>query len=149
MPQASRAVTGEQIVLYAQVANVCLGVGLLFWGIAPAIVSRLVTGDAPHWSELTANSVIMVLGMVWLSLFVLMRRDVLWAYWCSFILATLLCGASVAVVTMADSYVSSSFLMLLAATTCFSNWLALGTKARAGAEARDAAEATRQPIRYI
>ena len=31
-------------ILFAHMACLCLGVGMLLWGIAPALVERLVTG---------------------------------------------------------------------------------------------------------
>ena len=66
-------------ILFAHMACLCLGVGMLLWGIAPALVERLVTGRVPHADRLLPDSLVLMLGVAFVGMHVLVRRGVLWA----------------------------------------------------------------------
>jgi len=114
-------------VLFAHVACLCLGVGMILWGLAPAVVAHLVTRRMPDPDALLVNSLVFMLGVAFLGMHVLVRRGVLWAAWAAFLLSALIAAAGLALLTVTGIRVTSSFLLLLSSCTCFATWLAIAT----------------------
>ena len=118
-------------IVMAHVTCLFLGVGMLFWGIAPAVIQRLLTGQSPSVRLLLMNGTIFVLGVAFIGMHVLVRRRVVWAIWSAFTASAFLSAAGFAMVTISKVHVGSSFLLLLAACCCFTSWLAIAHVSRA------------------
>lgn len=134
----------QHSVLFGQTSCLCFGIGLIIWGLAPAVIERIVTGSTPPLHMLTVNSVVFGLGALFIGATVLIRRRVRWAAWIAFAIAVMLAGASAAFVfSGGSSHVVSSFLLLLSAETGFATWLAIGGLAwlHANEQAEQAAQA--------
>lgn len=116
--------TTEHSLLYAQTSSACLGVGLVLWGFAPLVIERIVSGEAPTGQLLTANSAVVLTGLAFLLAASCMRRR-RWAAWLSFALSAILAAAGIVLTTLTGLHLSSSFVSLLSAATCFASWLAI------------------------
>jgi len=114
-------------VLFAQISCLCLGVGMVLWGVAPAFVQRLITHDPPSGTAILLNSLVFMLGGAFIGMHVLVRRGVRWAVWTAFSLSAFLAAAGLALTTVTGVGLSSSFLLLLSGCTCFATWLAIAT----------------------
>ena len=117
-------------LLYANAACLFLGVGMIFWGIAPDVVERLVTGKTPALNTLLLNSATFILGLAFIGMHVLLKRGIRWAAWAAFSTSAILASAGLALITSTGVQLVSSFLVLLSASTCFSSWLAIAALAR-------------------
>ncbi len=124
----------EDSLLFAQVSCLCLGVGMLIWGLAPAIVQRLVTGHAPDWDVFFVDSVVLLLGVAFVGLQALVARAVRWAVWTAFAISAMLAAAGLALTTIVGMRLTSSFLVLLSGWNAFACWLAIGALARKATE---------------
>ncbi len=114
-------------ILLAHISCLFLGVGMIFWGMAPELVQRLVTGHAPTLDTLLFNSATFSLGMAFIGMHVLLRRGVLWAAWAAFLASAVLAAGGLALITVIGIQFVSLFLLLLSGCTCFSSWLAIAT----------------------
>jgi|GEM_PF-1769221 len=117
-------------ILFAHIACLFMGVGMIFWSSAPGIVTRIVTGDAPSPSAIFFYSAACVLGLAFIGIHVLIRRGVLWSAWAAFITSAIIASAGLALITKNHSQLISSFIMLLSICTCFASWLAISTLSR-------------------
>ncbi len=125
-----RTSTNDNILFYSQVASLCLGIGLLLWGLAPAIVLRAVTGDGVNPFEMPVNFLTLLIGLTYIGLALLMQQRRRWAFCAAFLVsATIGAGALSTMVAGAGSG-SVSFLVLLSVVTCFSNWIAMASMGR-------------------
>ena len=118
-------------LLLAQLTCLLLGVGLLLWGMAPALVECIVSGKPQNWADLLANTTVLALGAAFVGLHVLMRRRVRWAAWVAFLLSASVVSVELALATADGMQLSNSFLLLLSGSTSFATWLAIGAFPRA------------------
>jgi len=122
--------TPEHNILFAHASCLCLGIGMLLWGLAPALVERLITDRAPSLHAFLLNSLVFVLGLAFIGMHVLVRRRIRWAVWAAFLVSATLAAAGLALTTASGFQLSSSFLLLLSMCTCFATWLAIATLTR-------------------
>ncbi len=115
----------EHSLLLAQAACLSLGTGLVLWGLAPAVIERIVTGHTPPLAMLAMNALIFLLGSAFLLSSFMIHARRRWAAWFAFGLAVMLGGAGVAIILATGMRSSSSFLLLISAVTSFSTWLAI------------------------
>lgn len=131
MESAARPTWSDQnILFYAEISALCLGIGLLLWGLAPAIVIRLVTGQAMNPFEMPINLLTLLLGVTYVGLSLLMHQQRRWAYWSAFFTSATIGAAGVSLLAVGASVGASSFLLMLSAVSCFANWVALGALSR-------------------
>lgn len=109
----------------AQLTALFFGVGMLIWGLAPAIVQRLVTGRMPELQTFAVGSVTIAVGLAFVVLGVFMGRGVRWAVRVSFITSALLAMATMALTAMQGFAVATIYPLLLSACTAGTSWLAL------------------------
>ena len=114
-------------IVFAHAACLALGVGMVFWGIAPALVERLVTGRPADLSMFLFNSTAFALGGAFIGLHALVRRGRRWAVWTAFTLSALLSATGLILTIIVGAQLTSSFLLVLSGSTCFATWLAIGT----------------------
>jgi Mn2+/Fe2+ NRAMP family transporter len=142
----------DHSLLLAQTACLCLGTGIVLWGLAPAIVQRLLTGQPPSLATLLPAALALPLGGAFIGMCVLVRRRVRWATWTAFLLSALLAAIGLALTTLAGVRLTSSFVILLSAGTCLATWLALATLAQESSQAAAKAVAEADPsthrVRY-
>ncbi len=129
----------RQRLLFARVACLSLGVALVLWGVAPALIDRAVTGEPAGLRVLAIGGTSILLGAVCVMLFVLMRSGGCWpmrvAFGLSLSLVTIALGGWV----LAGGHSVSLFLLVLAGSTTVATWLSLsyrGATARALGEAQ-------------
>lgn len=125
---AGRRMTGErasQCLVAAHACCLCLGLALLIWSLAPAVVERVLTGRAPHWTTLAFSSLTFVVGLLFVGFHFFIRGGVRWAMWAAFSLALLLVTAGVAATVTASASTPALFSLVLATGTVVATWLAL------------------------
>jgi len=135
----------RQALRLAQVACMFLGTALLLWGLAPAIVQRVVSGRTPPSATFTMGAVTMVLGVGFLTLSVLISRALIWALWATVLLAFGLVFAAVTTALVNGTGLPSLAPLLLAGGTAVTSWLAIGTL-KSEQRAKRASRLTRAPI---
>ena len=117
---------------WAQITNLVLGVALLVWGLAPAVVARLVTREAPPLATFALGALTMLLGVSFLGLSVLISRRIAWALWAALSLSVALILGNLALAWLVRDSAPSVFPLLLAGATAGMSWLALDAHRRAG-----------------
>lgn len=123
-------------ISFAHGSCLCMGIGLVLWGLAPLLIERLVTGKAPHASLLATNGVIFAMGAAFVTFHAYIRAERIWAAWASFALSSLIGGASVAIVISTAGQSASLLMLLLPAQTAIASWLAIGALMQAQAAAQ-------------
>lgn len=118
-------------ILFAAIACLCLGMAMALWGFAPALVARIVTGEAPPLTDTLLNNVGILLGFAMIGMHALIRQCVRWAIWTAFAISVLLLGSGLALVTLIGFRLESSCLLILAAATAISCWFSLESLAKA------------------
>lgn len=108
----------------AHIACLCLGVACICWGLAPAIVERVVTGQFPRPVTFASGSVTIVVGLLFLALHVYVRRGRRWAMWLTLAVSVAIFGFSAPNV-VAGGGISGSFLPIFAVCAAITNWLGL------------------------
>ncbi len=117
-----RARTGLTL---ARTTCLCMGFGLMLWGLAPALVERLLTGNAPSPQSLSMGAFAAALGLTFLALASQIRQRRLWSLWTAFALSTAITAMGIVLVTVMHLRPTSSFIMLLSGWTAFANWLGI------------------------
>jgi hypothetical protein len=130
--------THEKRLLAAHTSCLCLGLTLLLWGLAPAFVQRLATGQAPGLGMFISSGFVFVLGGVFISFHVLIRRGVRWSAWSAYFLSVALCGAGIALAFSRAPAMSGTAVLVLSGCSTLFTWLALSAWPRTGS-ARSAA----------
>lgn len=120
----------EHAQLFAQVSCLCLGLALAAWGLAPAVMERILTGHAPSLEAIAVRSMTLLTGVAFIGLHVLIRHDVAWALWSACALSSLMLLATLLAVLLGESGAVSIFPLFLASCTAFSTWLARAATAR-------------------
>lgn len=133
-------------IVYAHSACLCLGLGLIFLGIAPAAVERVVTRQAPELLVIAAGLTSVLVGMLFVTLHVFIRRGARWAVWAGFIAGLLLVlGWFVASMATSRGFMSLALPVLAGATTV-ATWVAL--KVSAASARRNAQAPTVRPAMH-
>jgi hypothetical protein len=138
-PGQSRATARAR---WAQLTSLVFGIALLVWGLAPTVVSRLVTGEAPTLANFGLGALVMLLGVCFLGLSVLIARGVGWALWTALWLAMVLAAGNLALTYLAGR-TPSVFPLLLAGATAGTCWWALDGRRGGPASTPPTAEATK------
>ena len=108
------------------------GAALVVWGLAPAIVERVASGQMPRLQTLGLGSGALLVGFTFIGLHRLIRKNVRWALYAAFGLSLAL---TITTLFAAWSGLKpSAFVLILSAGTTAGTWLALF-------EARDRATA--------
>ena len=116
---------------WAQITCVVLGIALLVWGLAPAVVARIVTRQAPSLTAFAMGALVMFLGVLFLVLSVLVSRGIVWALWVALALSVTLILGNLALAWLVHGGAPSVFPLLLASATAGMSWLALDAHRRA------------------
>jgi peptidoglycan/LPS O-acetylase OafA/YrhL len=112
----------------AWVSCLALGVGLLVWGLTPAVILRLVSRDPPPWQAFAMGSLTLLIGVTFVGLGTLIRHGVRWAVrvaLCGSIF--LLCG-TLAILLVGGTREVPVFPTLLVVATTLASWLAIATE---------------------
>jgi hypothetical protein len=131
MTMAGRQMTAEQAsqrLVAAHALCLCLGLALLIWSLAPAVVERVLTGHAPHWTTLAFSSLTFVVGLLFVTFHFFIRGGTRWAMWAAFGLALLLASAGIMATMMTSASTPALFSLVLATGTVIATWLALQEK---------------------
>jgi zinc transporter ZupT len=116
---------------WAQITCLVLGMALLVWGLAPAVVARIVTREAPALTTFALGALTMLLGVSFLGLSVLISRRTIWALWAALGLSVALILGNLALAWLVCDSAPSVFPLLLAGATAGMSWLALDASRRA------------------
>ena len=123
---ARKATPTNHRLLFAQAACLCLGLSMLLWGLAPAIVERALTGRVPGWDSFAIGGGTVFIGLTFIGLHHLIRQRVRWALWAAFVAALALTTLVVGVLMAEAGQRPSLFLLVFAAGTTVTTWLAIG-----------------------
>ncbi|QOJ15071.1 MAG: hypothetical protein HRU75_10630 [Planctomycetia bacterium] len=135
-PAPNEFVKTRASIVYAHASCLCLGLALIFWGLAPAIIERIVTSRSPDWLVMTAGAASIITGALFVGLHGFIRRGARWAVWTGFVTALVLLGGwFVASMTAPDRFLSV-VVPVLAGGTTVATWIALKFGAMRDATAR-------------
>lgn len=115
----------RQVLRSAQVACLSFGVALLAWGLAPAIVQRVVSGYAPQLETFAVDSVTLLLGVGLIGLCVPVGRGRNWALWTTLAVGLGLLVAGGGYMAIGGEGPPSPFVLLLAGCTVGTSLLGL------------------------
>lgn len=115
----------------AQATTMAFGVALLLWGLAPAVLMRLVTGKAPPLAAFAAGGVALALGVIYFVLGLLIGRRLGWAIWSTIVTVGLLTMVGLAVLFTGEASTYSVFPLLLGGATLGTCLMALETQRKA------------------
>ncbi|MFH1747599.1 MAG: hypothetical protein ABIG44_11205 [Planctomycetota bacterium] len=116
--------TTERLVI-ANITCICLGLALLIWGLAPALIERILTGRAPHAQSLLLGSTTIILGAIFISLYWPIRQGRRWALWAAFWLALMIVTVATISGIIWHSQGTTLFSLVLAGVTAITTWIAL------------------------
>lgn len=126
----------RQALLLAQITCVVFGIGLVGWGIAPAIMHRIASNRAPTLTGLLLNSTPILIGLTFIGLSSLVRRNVTWALWGTVLLSSLLLTAMFVGYAGGRTQSLALFPFLLAVSTALASLLALAARPEAARRER-------------
>ena len=112
----------------AQASCLVFGLGLVVWGLAPALVQRFSTGTTPTLDSLAAGSLSMLVGLGFIALAVLISRQLHWALWAALLASAALLVGGLAVTAILRSGGLAMFPVLFAGCTGLTSWLAIETR---------------------
>lgn len=130
--------------LLAEAACACLGVALLIWGLAPAIVERIVARHPPTWQSFALGSAALLVGLTFIGLHRLVRRQVRWALWAAFGTSLVLVTGTVVLTLLMTDRRPSLFLLIFSTGTTIATWLALREEREGCARGRPAQRPARE-----
>lgn len=130
MTLPSRSERNLTYILLTHTACLCLGIGMILWGLAPTLVNWIVSGRVPDLSTFPIKDPLLALGCAFLGLSLLVRRRIRSSLWVTFLLSALLTAGGLALITVNGIRLSSTFLPLVSGGTCFAGWLAIATSPR-------------------
>ncbi len=116
----------------AQLTCLWFGLGLLIWGLAPAVVQRIVSGRTPPLETFAIGSLTCFMGLSFLGLCLLIGRRVVWALWTSLFVSLGLVLSIIGLVLLGGFGVASICPLLLSACTAGASWLALEARKGSG-----------------
>lgn len=117
--------TPAERLLFARASCLCFGIGLLFWSLAPLIVTRMLRSDAPPVTDLLLNGATLLLAGLFISFYGLVREGSLWPIWSAFVASSIFLGAGLTISVMNGFAASSSFVLFLSAMTTLATWMAI------------------------
>jgi len=120
----------RRFVRWAQAGCLVLGAALLVWGLAPAIIARLVTGRPPAASTLALSGLVLLLGAGLIVLSVFVARGLTWALWTVLGLSSFLLIGNLTLALLLKGHGTSAFPLLLATGTGAACVLALDARRR-------------------
>lgn len=115
----------QQALWSTRLCAALFGTALIAWGIAPAVVFKLTSGDTPPLALLTIGVVYLVLGVSFLLLASLVRPSRGWALWLALTLSSLLLLATLVTELIEGPDASVLFPLLLSLATACASWMAL------------------------
>ncbi len=118
----------DQFTTATRVGCTVLGGAMIAWGIAPAFIYRVATGDAPSSQMLAMGSFSVLVGFTFVGLSVLLCRYVRWALWATFWLSSTLAVATLMVWMVYGPVMVSQFVLILGGGTAASAGVALLTE---------------------
>ena len=110
---------------WVELACLALGTALVIWGVAPALVHRMITGNAPTVQILGVGSASLAVGAMYLGLHLLIRQGARYAIWLALGLAALMLLADLGLWIAFGARYVSSFVLLLAGAVAATAVLAL------------------------
>jgi hypothetical protein len=116
----------EHAIMLTHVACLTLGVILILWGVAPALIERLISRKPATFDSLAASSVCTTIGLTYVVLNVGVRRRSLVSTWIAFVLSALLCGMVALDALRSGMLLAGGSLLIPTSFTAFSAWLAIG-----------------------
>ncbi len=122
-----------------QTACVCCGIACLAWGLAPAIIERLITGNAPQVRTLAIGSAAGFVGATFMAIALVLRRGRRWGLWAAFGLSLALVAISIPAIHFSGNGGSASFLPMFGTCVVVTSWLSLRPGATAGGARRGSA----------
>ncbi|TWT44140.1 hypothetical protein RAS1_05480 [Phycisphaerae bacterium RAS1] len=114
-----------QCLPYAQVSCLTLGIAMLIWGLAPAIIERVVTQRAPSLEGLAMGSMTFLIGTTFLGMALLIGARMRWALLAANYLAVALVTITVIAAMITPPKIVALFVLVLACNTVIATWLAL------------------------
>lgn len=121
----------RQSLQWTQATCVFFGLGMLLWGLAPAVITRAVTGQLPMRS-IEVGGISLFLGTLFIALGAVAGRNVGWAIWTALGISIVLCLGNLALLMLGGDSQPSIFPALMAACTAGTSWLALQTRKSTG-----------------
>lgn len=113
-------------VIWASVSSMCLGVALTIRGVSPLFVHKLVSGELPTSDIVGVQSLVMMVGVVFMGIGILLKRCVVAAAWMGFLLAMLLAGGGIGAAFLVGASFTDIFLFAVCIATCLANLVAIG-----------------------
>ncbi len=114
----------RQSLRSAQICAVLFGLGLLAWAIAPAVVARIAQ-NKPEVALHSLRIMTLLLGIGYLLIGSLMKRENGWTLWTSLVASLVLLGLAIVVSMVSGTDTVALFPLLLALATAATSWLAL------------------------
>jgi cytochrome bd-type quinol oxidase subunit 2 len=118
----------RRALLLAQLSCLAFGLGLLALGFTPAVVQRLASRQPPQLEVLTVGSLTLLLGAVFLALFVLIRRGLRWALWATICISIALLAGTLGVSLLGEVCPPPIFSCLMATGTALTSLLAIAAR---------------------
>jgi hypothetical protein len=118
----------------AHLACLCLGMSMLFWGVASVLIERMVGRGEQDASAFALHSSLFLVGVIYLGLHLLVRQGVRWALWATFVLSSVLFLTTVGFSFLLKTHTANTYLLVLSFACGLASWLALAARN----EARDA-----------
>ena len=117
----------------AQLTCMLFGVALIVWGLMPAVIARMVSGEAPSAAVWGQSSATLLVGGAYLALGTLVLRGLGWALWTTLLLSIALLAGAVGYMFFTSSQ-GSLFALLLPLATASTSVLALEQRRGKAAE---------------
>lgn len=117
--------SAQNSLQWARAANLTIGLMLVAWGLTPAILERVMTGEPSSAATLASGLIAFLIGTTYIGLHVLLRREIRWAAFASFALSLGLCATAFALEVLSRHQSGALFLLVLSAVVAFANWLAI------------------------
>lgn len=124
---------------WAQAGCLVLGAALLVWGLAPAVIARVVTGRPPAAATLALSGLAVSLGFGYIVLSVFVARGAKWALWTTLALSLFILVGNATLTWVLKGHGASVFPLLLATGTGAACVVALDTQRRAAQDRGQAA----------
>jgi len=112
-------------IALAATGCLCLGVGLLVWGLAPCLIQKLGSGRLPGLETIRLDALVFALGVAFVGLHTLVGQQVRWAVWTALLLSAVLSASGLAFTTLGGLRMTGLLLVLLSAWACVGTWLTL------------------------
>ncbi len=112
----------------AQVAASVFGLALLVWGLAPALVQRLIADEPPTPQALTMGALSFAFGSGFMLLALLISRHKPWALWAALLASSVVLAGAMGFTIFVGARALSVFPVIFAGCTALTCWLALAAR---------------------